>query len=125
VFKYFLEFQRLVEHRLDRKIIIVQSNWGEEYERLNSFSATLASPIRSIAPHTHQQNGDAKCKHHHIVDVGLTLLAHASMPMKYWDEAFLAATYLINRTPTKILSHDTPLHKLLGANLNYSSFHVF
>jgi hypothetical protein len=47
------------------------------------------------------------------------------MPMKYWDEAFLAATYLINRTPTKILSHDTPLHKLLGANLNYSSFHVF
>jgi hypothetical protein len=57
--------------------------------------------------------------------MGLTLLAHASMPMKYWDEAFLAATFLINRTPTKILSYDTPLHKLLGTNPDYSSFHVF
>jgi hypothetical protein len=25
------------------------------------------------------------------------------MPLKYWDEAFLAATYLINSTPTKLL----------------------
>jgi hypothetical protein len=89
------------------------------------FSAILTSPIRSIAPHTHQQNGDAECKHRHIVDMGLALLAHASIPLKYWDEAFLVVTYLINRTPTKILSHDTPLHKLLGANPNYSSFHVF
>jgi hypothetical protein len=29
------------------------------------------------------------------------------MPLKFWDEAFLAATYLINRLPTKIL--DFPL----------------
>jgi hypothetical protein len=46
-------------------------------------------------------------------------------PLKYWDEAFLATTYLINRTPTNVLSYDTPLHKLLGATLDYSSFHVF
>jgi hypothetical protein len=31
--------------------------------------------------------------------MGLALLAHASMPLKFWDEAFLAATYLINPTP--------------------------
>jgi hypothetical protein len=57
--------------------------------------------------------------------MGLALLTHASMPLKYWDEAFLAMTYLINPTPTKILAYDTPLHKLQGAALNYSSFHVF
>jgi hypothetical protein len=57
--------------------------------------------------------------------MGLALLAHASMPLKYWDEAFLAATYLINRTPTKLLAYDTPLHKLLGATLDYSNFRVF
>jgi hypothetical protein len=57
--------------------------------------------------------------------MGLTLLAHASMPLKYWDEAFLTVVYLINRTPSKLLAYDTPLHKLLGATLDYSSFHTF
>jgi hypothetical protein len=66
-------------------------------------------------PHTHQQNGTAEHKHRHIVEMGVALLAHASMPLKYWDEAFLVAVYLINRTPTKLLSYDTPLHRLLGA----------
>jgi hypothetical protein len=57
--------------------------------------------------------------------MGLVLLAHASMPLKYWDETFLAATYLINRTPTKLLFYDTPLHKLLGATPDYSHFRIF
>jgi hypothetical protein len=55
----------------------------------------------------------------------LTLLANASMPLKYWDDDFLAATYLINQTPTKVLDYDTALHKLLGATSDYSSFCVF
>jgi hypothetical protein len=37
VFKFFQEFQCLVERLLNRKIITVQSDWGGEYERLNSF----------------------------------------------------------------------------------------
>jgi hypothetical protein len=76
-------------------------------------------------PYTHQQNDAVERKHRHVVEMGLTLLAHASMPLKYWDEALLAATYLINRTPTKLLSYDTPLHKLLGTTLDYSNFRVF
>jgi hypothetical protein len=49
--------------------------------------------------------------------MGLVLLAYASMPLKYWDEVFFSVTYLINRTSTKLLAYDTPLHKLLGATL--------
>jgi histone deacetylase 1/2 len=33
-------------------------------------------------PHAHQQNGSAERKHRHIVEVGLSLLANASMPLK-------------------------------------------
>jgi hypothetical protein len=33
----FQEFQSLVERLFNRKIIIVQSNWGGECEKLNSF----------------------------------------------------------------------------------------
>jgi hypothetical protein len=38
----------------------------------------------------------------------LALLAHASMHLKYWDEAFLAVVYIINHTSTKLLLYDTP-----------------
>jgi hypothetical protein len=76
-------------------------------------------------PHTHQQNGSAERKHHHIVETGLSLLAHASMPLKFWDEAFLAATYLINRLPSKIIHDSTPLERLFDQKPDYSFLRVF
>jgi hypothetical protein len=61
-------------------------------------------------------NGSAKRKHRHIVEVGLSLLAHASMPLKYWDDAFIAVTYLINHLPTKTLDVSSPLERLFDKN---------
>jgi hypothetical protein len=125
VYKYFLEFQGLVERMFNRKIISVHSDWGGEYEPLNSFFQKIGISHQVSCPHTHQQNEVVECKHRHIVEMGLALLAHASMPLKYWYEAFLAVIYLINHTPTKLLSYDTPLHRLLGATPDYSSLCVF
>jgi hypothetical protein len=110
---------------LNHKIIAVQTDWGGEYERLNSFFCTIGISHRVSCPHAHQQNGAAKRRHCHIVEVGLALLADASMPLKYWDQGFLTATHLINRTPSKILDYDTPLHRLLGATPDYSTLRVF
>jgi hypothetical protein len=64
-------------------------------------------------------------KHQHIVEMGLALLANASMPLKYWDQAYLTITHLINRTPTKHIDYDTTLHRLVGATPDYDSLHVF
>jgi hypothetical protein len=36
---------------------------------------------RVSCPHTHQQNGSAERKHHHIVETGLALLAYSSVPL--------------------------------------------
>jgi hypothetical protein len=47
------------------------------------------------------------------------------MPLKYWDEAFLAATFLINRTPSKVINFLTPLELLFHVKLNYSSLRIF
>lgn len=76
-------------------------------------------------PHAHQQNGAAERKHRHIVKVGLTLLAHASMPLKFRDEAFLTATYLINRLPTRLNDGISPLEKLFHQTLDYSNLRTF
>jgi histone deacetylase 1/2 len=73
----------------------------------------------------HQQNGSAERKHRHIVEVGLSLIAHASMPLKFWDEAFITAKYLINRLPSKIIDPQTPLERLLHQKPDYSLLRTF
>jgi histone deacetylase 1/2 len=104
----FVNFQNLVERKLNTKILTVQSDWGGEYEKLNSLFQSQGISHHVSCPHAHQQNGATERKHRHIVEVGLALLAHAHMPLKFWDEAFLTATYLINMLPSKVINNDTP-----------------
>jgi IS30 family transposase len=76
-------------------------------------------------PHAHQQNGSAERKHRHIVEVGLSLLVQASMPLKFWDEAFLTTTYLINHMPSKVIHYQTPFECLFRQPLEYFDLRVF
>jgi hypothetical protein len=114
-----------VEKLFDRKILTVQSDWGGEYQKLNTFFRQTGIAHHVSCTHAHQQNRSAERKHRHIVEVGLSLLAHASMPLKYWDEVFLAATYLINHLPTKVLEFSSLLERLFSKKLNYSGLRTF
>jgi histone deacetylase 1/2 len=125
VYEKFRDFQNLIERSFGRKILAVQSDWGGEYEKLHSFFTKIGISHLVSCPHAHQQNGPAERKHRHIVEVGLSLLAHAHMPLKFCDEAFLAATYLINRTPSRVISFSTPLERLYHTKPDYASLRVF
>ena len=125
VFQCFHNFQKLVERQFSRKILAVQTDWGGEYRSLNSFFQRIGISHHVYCPHAHQQNGSAERKHRHIVEVGLSLLSHASMPLKFWDEAFLTAVHLINRLPPKVIDNDSPYHLLLAQDPDYSSLRVF
>lgn len=125
VFQCFHDFQSMVERQFDHKILAVQSDWGGEYQSLNSFFKRLGISHLVSCPHSHQQNGSAERKHRHIIEVGLSLLAHASMPLKFWDEAFLTIVFLINRLPSKIINNDTPYERLFGTSPDYTFLRSF
>jgi transposase InsO family protein len=127
VFQKFQNFQTLVERQFNRKILTVQTDWGGggEYQKLNPFFTKLGIAHHVSCPHTHQQNGSAERKHRHIVETGLSLLSHASMPIKFWDEAFLTATYLINRIPSKTIHDSTPLERLFDQKPDYNALRIF
>ena len=72
---------------------------GSEYKPLYKMLDDLGVARRHSCPHTHQQQGRVERKHRHVVDIGLTLLAQAQMPLKFWWEAFASATFLINGLP--------------------------
>jgi hypothetical protein len=116
----------IVERVLDAKIKCVQSDWGGEYQKIhNTFFRSLGIGRRVSCPHTHQQNGSAEHKHRHIVETGLALLAHAHIVIKFWDDAFLTTTYLINCLPIRVIDNKCPLERLLNTPPNYSLLRVF
>ena len=87
-FKCFTIFRILWKGSSTRKLSLCRLTGGE-YEKLNSFFKHIGISHRVSCPHAQQQNGAAERKHRHIVELGLSLFAHATMPLKFWDEAFL------------------------------------
>jgi histone deacetylase 1/2 len=98
---------------------------GGEYHRLNKFFTDLGISHRVSCPHTHQQNGTTERKHRHIVETGLTLLAHASALYHFWGDAFSTACFLINRLPSRVINMETPIERLLGEMPDYTFLKVF
>ncbi|KAK4392694.1 Copia protein [Sesamum angolense] len=75
--------------------------------------------------YTPQQNGRVERKHRHLLNVARALLFQASLSIKFWGDAILMATYLINKTPTKILNWQTPFQKLYGRLPQYGHLRTF
>jgi len=76
-------------------------------------------------PHTPEHNGYSERRHRHIVETGLTLLSHASLPLIFWSQAFATTVYLINRLPTKSLGLSSPYKSIFGIAPNYSNLKIF
>ena len=67
---------------------------------------------QTTCPYTSQQNGVAKRKHRHLLDMVRTLLLAMRVPQYLWCEAVLSATYLVNRLPSAALGGAVPLQRL-------------
>ena len=101
------------------------SDNGTEYLALKDILALDGITWLTTPPHTPQHNGCSERRHHHIVETGLSLLHHASMPILYWSLAFSTAVYLINRMLTPILKSIFPFTKLFFTQPNYTKLKSF
>ena len=113
-FQAFQQYKAYIELQSSHKIKALQTNNGKEY--LSNFFVQFLQH-HGIAhgltcPNSHQQNGYVERKHRSIIETGLTLLANASLPLKFWDHAFMAATYVINKLPS-LNTRNQSLYQLL------------
>ena len=75
--------------------------------------------------YTPQQNGHVEWKNRHLLNVARVLIFQASLPIRFWGECILTATYLINCTPTKLYKLKSPYEVLFGKSPSYTHFLVF
>ena len=81
--KYFLQFKTIVETQFNTKILTFQFDWGGEYRPISTLLSHLGI-LHHLSYHSNPiQNGRGEYKNRHMVKVGLSLLAHAFMPLKY------------------------------------------
>jgi len=84
----FQTFRKFAKLQYQFKLKALQTDNSGEFKALLPYLHTCEIQPRFTSPYTHQQNGVAERKHQHIAEMGLTLLAHANMPLKFWVEAF-------------------------------------
>lgn len=70
--------------------ISIKSDGGGEFVNTVLQNCFAAHDIfhQCSCPRTLEQNGLVERRHRHVVDTGLTLLAHAFVPLKYLTTAF-------------------------------------
>ena len=68
---------------------------------------------QSTCVDTPQQTGVEECKNRHLLEVARSLHFTSNIPKRFWGEAVLTATYLINRMPSRILKFKTSVQSFL------------
>ena len=121
----FTHFKNLVKNKFNHRIITFYSDNGGEYTAMRNFLEENGITHLTSPPHTPEHNGFAERRHRHLVETGLALLSHASLPLIYWSYALAAASYLINRLPTSTLSNSSSFECLNGSPPNYTKLRVF
>ena len=78
------------------------------------FFATNGIIHQTSCVQTPQQNVVGERKHKHLLVVSRASLFHSNLPIKFWGECVLTATYIINRLPTTVLQNRKPFKLLYG-----------
>jgi len=126
-YEIFVKFQKLVERQHNHQIKAFQSDGGGEFisSRFQHHLKNYGIKQLISCPHTPEQNGISERKHRHIVELGLAMLYHSKVPLRFWVDAFATANYIVNRLPTSKLKMDTPYNKIHHTQPRYEHLRVF
>ncbi|XP_071689294.1 uncharacterized protein [Rutidosis leptorrhynchoides] len=111
----------------EEKIKNVRSDNALEFVHggLGEYLAKKGVIHQTSCPDRPQQNGRVERKHRHILDTARALIMYVNLPLRFWEDCVVTATYLINRFPTPVLKNKAPYEVLLQQKPTYDHLMVF
>lgn len=118
----FKNYKTEVENQLGRKIKIIRSDRGGEYEApFVEFCSQHGIIHQTTAPYSPQQNGIAERKNRTLKEMMNAMLISSGAPRNLWGEALFSANYILNKllhkkfnkTPYELWKGKQPSYKFL------------
>ncbi|GAU44223.1 hypothetical protein TSUD_399870 [Trifolium subterraneum] len=126
-FECFKMFKALVEKESNCAVKCLRIDRGEEFTSSNfdEFCSEHGIKRQLTATYTPQQNGVSERKNRTLLNMVRSMLAGKNVPKRFWPEAVVWATYVINRSPTLSVNDMTPEEAWSSTKPLVSHFKVF
>ncbi|KAL2898459.1 Retrovirus-related Pol polyprotein from transposon TNT 1-94 [Bienertia sinuspersici] len=123
IIKHFLAY---VSTQFNATVKAIRTDNGTEV--IKEFCHTLFAEKgiihRKSLPGVPQQNGRVERKHKHLLETARAMRFKANLPVRFWGDCLLAATYLMNLTPSSVLQWKTPYELLFHKVPSYDHLKV-
>eukprot|EP00253_Pinus_taeda_P027444 PITA_27444 len=109
IFSWFCAFKALVENKTWKKIKILRTDNGTEYEsnEFNDYCREAGIKREASTAYTPEKNGVVERKYHSIIETTRAVLHDQGLPNFLWGDAVNTAVYVQNRCPHQALDSKT------------------
>ncbi|CAM8951616.1 unnamed protein product [Rhodiola kirilowii] len=124
---HIFQFFKMVHTQFGHKIKVLRSDNGTEFcnSRVGDFLKTQGTLHQTSCVYTPQQNGIVERKHRHILEIARALMFQSQLPLQFWGDSVLTATYICNRLPSVTLNGKSPFELLSNKRPSYDHMKIF
>lgn len=120
----FTNFIKMVENQYKTKVKSVRSDNAPDLRFTNLYQEKGILAYHSCQE-TPKQNSVVERKPQHILNVACALMFQSQVPLHLGGDCVLTIVFLINRTPSQLLSNKTPYEKITNKAPDYSQIRTF
>ncbi|KAL4363042.1 hypothetical protein GQ457_04G026360 [Hibiscus cannabinus] len=117
-------FISMVKRQFDFDLKIFRSDNAQELKFTDLF-ARMGIIHQFSCVETPQQISVVERKHQHLLAVARALFFQSRVPIRFWGDCVLTATYIINRLPNPVLHNKSPYEVLYAQVPSYSNLRTF
>ena len=120
----FKRYSTLVENQLNTKIKSLQTDRGREYlsDLFKAYCDEKGIVGQLTIPYMPQQNGVVEIRNITLLDMVRSMMAQAKLPISFWGNVLMNATYILNRVSSKFVP-STPYELWKGATPDLNIMH--